>query len=102
MGGYGAFVWPAYGVTAAVLLALLVDSLRRLKAGQRALARLEAQLPKRRERRGDVHRTRMTCKLRRKQELQARARRLYVYVSNIRKGQPYNEAVFVIFSSKRV
>lgn len=51
MGGYGAFVWPAYGLTAAVLLAFLFDSLRRLKSGQRTLARLEAQSPKRRERR---------------------------------------------------
>ena len=47
MGGYGGFVWPSFGLTAAILLALLVDSLRRLKAGQRALARLEAQVPRR-------------------------------------------------------
>ena len=51
MGGYGGFVWPAYGLTAAVLLALLADSLRRLKAAQKALARLEAQAPPRRPRR---------------------------------------------------
>ena len=51
MGGYGGFVWPSFGLTAAILLALLVDSLRRLKAGQRALARLEAQMPSRRSRR---------------------------------------------------
>ncbi len=51
MGGYGGFVWPAFGLTAAILLALLADSLRRLKAGQRALARLEAESPKRRSRR---------------------------------------------------
>jgi heme exporter protein D len=52
MGGYGGFVWPAFGLTAAILLALLVDSLRRLKSGQRALARLEAEAPRRRQRRG--------------------------------------------------
>jgi heme exporter protein D len=52
MGGYGGFVWPAFGLTAAVLLALLADSLRRLKAAQRALARLEAESPGRRLRRG--------------------------------------------------
>ena len=51
MGGYGGFVWPAFGLTAAVLLALLIDSLRRLKAAERTLARLEAQVPSRRERR---------------------------------------------------
>jgi heme exporter protein D len=50
MGGYGGFVWPAFGLTAAVLLALLADSLRRLKNGQRALARLEAASPRRRNR----------------------------------------------------
>jgi heme exporter protein D len=37
MGGYGAFVWPAYGITAFVLLALLVIS-------RGALARSEATL----------------------------------------------------------
>ncbi len=51
MGGYGGFVWPAFGLTAAILLALLADSLRRLKSGQRALARLEAASPQRRSRR---------------------------------------------------
>ncbi len=51
MGGYGGFVWPAFGLTAAILLALLVDSLRRLKSGQRALARLEVASPRRRSRR---------------------------------------------------
>ena len=50
MGGYGGFVWPAFGLTAAILLALLADSLRRLKAAQRALARLEAASPGRRGR----------------------------------------------------
>ncbi|HEX9768949.1 MAG TPA: heme exporter protein CcmD [Kiloniellales bacterium] len=50
MGGYGGFVWPAFALTAAVLLALLVDSLRRLKSGQRTLARLEAESPQRRSR----------------------------------------------------
>ncbi len=51
MGGYGGFVWPAFGLTAAILLALLADSLRRLRAGQRTLARLEAASPRRRSRR---------------------------------------------------
>ncbi len=48
MGGYGGFVWPAFGLTAALMLALLVDSLRRLTSNRRALARLEARMPRRR------------------------------------------------------
>jgi heme exporter protein D len=51
MGGYGGYVWPAFVLTAAVLLGLLADSLRRLKAVQKALARLEAQSPSPRQRR---------------------------------------------------
>ena len=38
MGGYGAFVWPAYGVTALVMVWLLASSLRRLRGLERALA----------------------------------------------------------------
>jgi len=45
MGGYAAYVWSAYGITALVLGGLLVSSLRRFSARQRALAALE---PKRR------------------------------------------------------
>jgi heme exporter protein D len=41
MGGYGAYVWPAYGVTALVMLALLVATLRRLSARQKAISELE-------------------------------------------------------------
>ncbi len=41
MGGYAAFVWPAYGATLFVLALLIVDSVRRLKRGQDELARLE-------------------------------------------------------------
>jgi heme exporter protein D len=37
MGGYAAFVWPAYGAAAIVLVALLVASVR-------SLARCEAEL----------------------------------------------------------
>lgn len=48
MGGYADFVWPAYALSAVVLLALLVDSLRRLRNGTRALARLKAEAPMRR------------------------------------------------------
>ncbi len=41
MGGYGAFIWPAYGVTLLVLSLLVVDSVGRLKRRQAELARLE-------------------------------------------------------------
>ncbi len=50
MGGYGAFVWPAFAATAAVLLALWLESLLRLRHCQRTLDRLEADLPARRAR----------------------------------------------------
>lgn len=42
MGGYGAFVWPAYGVAAVVMLGLLATSLRASRANRRELAELEA------------------------------------------------------------
>ncbi len=50
MGGYAAYVWPAYALAALVLVALLVSSLRSLRAGQSELKRLEAELPSRRQR----------------------------------------------------
>ena len=31
MGGYGAFVWPSYGLTAVIMVVLLIASLRGLK-----------------------------------------------------------------------
>lgn len=53
MGGYGGFVWPAYGLTALVLIAVLVASLRALRQREAALAALEHDTPRapRRERR---------------------------------------------------
>lgn len=44
MGGYAAFVWPSYGVTALVMAAILVLTLRRLRQRQRALKTLENTL----------------------------------------------------------
>jgi len=38
MGGYGGFVWPAFGASAVVLGWLWVSSLRRLRGLERALA----------------------------------------------------------------
>jgi heme exporter protein D len=52
MGGYAAFVWPAYGLTALVMVWLLVATLRRLRERERALAELQAANPRRR--RGDT------------------------------------------------
>ena len=40
MGGYAAFVWPAYGATALVLAGLAAVSLGRMRASERALAEL--------------------------------------------------------------
>jgi heme exporter protein D len=48
MGGYAAYVWPAYAVAAAVLAGLVVHSLRALRAQTRAVVALEADAPHRR------------------------------------------------------
>jgi heme exporter protein D len=40
MGGYAAYVWPAYGIAALVLIGFALASRRRLKAAERALERL--------------------------------------------------------------
>ena len=39
MGGYAAFVWPAYGIAALVILAFAILTWRRLRAAEDALAR---------------------------------------------------------------
>ena len=44
MGGYGAFVWPAFGLTAALMLYFAVTSLRTLRQRERALQALEAEI----------------------------------------------------------
>ena len=41
MGGYGGFVWPAFGVVAVVLIGLLAVSVRGLKSKEMALATLQ-------------------------------------------------------------
>ena len=51
MGGYGGFVWPAFGLTALVMVWLLASSLRRLRENERLLARMQAATPARRARR---------------------------------------------------
>ncbi len=40
MGGYAGFVWPSYGVTAIVLVVLLVSSRKFLKSQEAILASL--------------------------------------------------------------
>ncbi len=53
MGGYGAYVWPAYGLTAAVMITFLITTLRGLRSRQKALEALEAKVaPRRRRSRG--------------------------------------------------
>src|SRR5512147_927977 len=42
MGGYGAFVWSAFGITALVLAILLMVSVRSLRTNEAALAALQA------------------------------------------------------------
>ena len=50
MGGYAAFVWPAFGVTAIVMIALLVASIRGLRKERRTLELMESARPRRRDR----------------------------------------------------
>ena len=41
MGGYAAYVWPAFGITAAVMIVMLWASRRALKAHEAALEKLD-------------------------------------------------------------
>ena len=43
MGGYAAFVWPSYIVTALVMAGLLIDSRRSMLANEAALKALQAE-----------------------------------------------------------
>ena len=45
MGGYAAYVWPAYATAALVLLGFALSSWRRLRAAERALERLSEADP---------------------------------------------------------
>ena len=53
MGGYAAYVWPAFGAAAAVMVALLVLSLRAMRVREAALRKLEADTGRRRAVKGD-------------------------------------------------
>ena len=48
MGGYAGFVWPAYGVTIAVLSALALTSVRAMRAREAELKMLQAAFGDRR------------------------------------------------------
>ena len=50
MGGYGLYVWPAYGLTAAIMIGFVISTLRALRSRKRALQSLEAETPQRRRR----------------------------------------------------
>jgi len=43
MGGYGGFIWPAYGISAAALIAALVLTLSAYARAKAKLAMLEKQ-----------------------------------------------------------
>jgi heme exporter protein D len=44
MGGYGAYVWPAYATVAVVMIGLLVASVRQLRRTKAQLAELRPEL----------------------------------------------------------
>ncbi len=41
MGGYGAYIWGAYGLCAIVMILLVFTTVRRLRANERTLATLK-------------------------------------------------------------
>ena len=43
MGGYAAYVWPALGLTVAILLGMAIASIARLRAAERALEDAETR-----------------------------------------------------------
>lgn len=53
MGGYAAYVWPAFGITAAVMIAMLWASRRALKSREAALAALDQRRATARAKRGN-------------------------------------------------
>lgn len=46
LNGYGAFVWPAFGVTVLALGWMAVDTLHRLRANERLLNELQKDDPR--------------------------------------------------------
>jgi heme exporter protein CcmD len=54
MGGYAAFVWPALGLTAVILITMAVTSTRQLRANEAALHMAEESSGRRRRRSGEA------------------------------------------------
>ena len=50
MGGYGVYIWSAWGIAVILLGTLIVASVRTMKARERELADMEAASPRRRSR----------------------------------------------------
>ena len=48
MGGYGVYIWSAWGIAVILLGALIVASVSAMKARERELADMEAASPRRR------------------------------------------------------
>jgi heme exporter protein D len=48
MGGYAAFVWPSFGITAAVMIGIVIDSWRGFVQERDTLEKLQSQRPSRR------------------------------------------------------
>ena len=53
MGGYAAYVWPAFGAAAAIMIALLLLSIRAMRAREAAQRALEATARRQRAADGD-------------------------------------------------
>ena len=53
MGGYAAYVWPAFGAAAAIMIALLLLSIRAMRGREAALRALEATARRQRATDGD-------------------------------------------------
>ena len=51
MGGHGGFIWSSWGIAFVVLAILIGVSLKSMRARERELARMEAEMPSRRRRR---------------------------------------------------
>ena len=57
MGGYAAYVWPAYGIATIVLLGLLVATWKGLRNAEATLKALESARPARRRTRNSSNST---------------------------------------------
>jgi len=47
MGGYAAFVWPSFGITALIMIAIAIDSWRGFVQERATLEKLQSQRPDR-------------------------------------------------------